>query len=96
MTSPGPAFQECTGSCHENVPAPKVASNDKQSTDGLTVLAKIEIGAMNHPTTLHSHAVIKKLSNCQKSVRLVILCVAYATERLFSIVSTVFCALKTG
>jgi hypothetical protein len=23
MTSPGPAFQECTGSCHENVPAPK-------------------------------------------------------------------------
>jgi hypothetical protein len=23
MTSPGPAFQECTGSCHVNVPAPK-------------------------------------------------------------------------
>ena len=23
MTSPGPAFQECTGSCHENVPNPK-------------------------------------------------------------------------
>ena len=96
MTPPGPAFQECTGSCHENVPAPKVASSVLQSTDGLTVLARIEIVAINRPTTLHSHAVIKKLSNCQKSVRLVILCVAYATELLFSLVSTVFCALKTG
>jgi hypothetical protein len=27
MTSPGPAFQECTGSCHVNVPNPKVASS---------------------------------------------------------------------
>ena len=27
MTSPGPAFQECTGSCHVNVPAPKVVSS---------------------------------------------------------------------
>ena len=27
MTSTGPAFQECTGSCHENVPAPKVVSS---------------------------------------------------------------------
>ena len=31
MTTPGPAFQECTGSCHENVSAPKA------------VLAQIEI-----------------------------------------------------
>ena len=42
MTSPGPAVQECTGSCHENVPAPKVVSSDLPSTDGLTVLAWIE------------------------------------------------------
>ena len=28
MTLPGPAFQECTGSCHENVPAPKVVSSN--------------------------------------------------------------------
>ena len=27
MTSPGPDFQECTGSCHVNVPAPKVVSS---------------------------------------------------------------------
>ena len=27
MTSPGPAFQECTRSCHENVPAPKAVSS---------------------------------------------------------------------
>ena len=26
LTSPGPAFQECTGSFHVNVPAPKVVS----------------------------------------------------------------------
>ena len=46
MTSPGPAFQECAGSCHENVPAPKVVSSDLQSIDGLTVLARIEIVAI--------------------------------------------------
>ena len=46
MTSPGPAFQECTGSCHENVPAPKMVSSDLQLTDGLTVLAQIEIVAI--------------------------------------------------
>ena len=46
MTSPGPAFQECTGSCHENVPAPKMVSSDLQSTDGLTVLVRIEIVAI--------------------------------------------------
>ena len=28
ITSPGPAFQECTGSYHENVPAPKAVSSD--------------------------------------------------------------------
>ena len=43
MTSPGPAFQECTGSCHENGPTPKAVSSDLRSTDGLTVLARIEI-----------------------------------------------------
>ena len=43
MTSPGPAFQECNGSCHENVPAPKAVSSVLRSTNGLTVLAKIEI-----------------------------------------------------
>ena len=46
MTSPGPAFQERTGSCHENVPAPKLVSSDLRSTDGLTVLARIEIVAI--------------------------------------------------
>ena len=43
---PGPAFQECTGSCHENVPAPKVVSSNLQLTDSLTVLAWIEIVAI--------------------------------------------------
>ena len=41
MTSPGPAFQKCTGSCHENVPVLKVVSSDQ-----LTVLAKIKIIAI--------------------------------------------------
>ena len=35
MTAPGPAFQECTGSCHRNVPVPKAESSNLQSTDGL-------------------------------------------------------------
>ena len=43
MTSPGPAFQEFTGSCHKNVSAPKAVSSDLQSSD---VLAKIEIVAI--------------------------------------------------
>ena len=43
---PGPAFQECTGSCHKNVPTLKVVSSDLRSTDGLTVLARIEIVAI--------------------------------------------------
>ena len=43
MTSPGPAFQDCTLSCHENVPVPKAVSSDLLSADGLTVLARIEI-----------------------------------------------------
>ena len=46
MTSPGPALQECPGSCHENVPAPKAVSSDLRSTDGLTVFAWIEIVAI--------------------------------------------------
>ena len=46
MTYPGPAFQECTGCCYENVPAPKVVSSDLRSTDGLTVLVRIEIVAI--------------------------------------------------
>ena len=45
MTSPGPAFQECTGSCHDNVPALKAVSSNLRSTDGLTELARIEIVA---------------------------------------------------
>ena len=28
MTFPGPAFKECTGSCHENVPASKAKSSN--------------------------------------------------------------------
>ena len=32
MTSSGPAFQECTGSCYENVPAQKAVSSDLWST----------------------------------------------------------------
>ena len=43
MTSQGTAFQTCTGSCHENVLTLKVVSSDLRSTDGLTVLARIEI-----------------------------------------------------
>ena len=43
MTSPGPAFQEWSESCHENVPAPKMVSSDLRSTNGLTLLARIEI-----------------------------------------------------
>ena len=43
MTFPGPAFQECTWSCHENVPHPEAVSFNLRSTDGLTVLARIEI-----------------------------------------------------
>ena len=43
MTLQEPAFQECTESCHENVPAPKAVSSDLQLTDGLTVLVRIEI-----------------------------------------------------
>ena len=63
MNSPGPAFQEYTGSCHENVPAPKAVSSYLRLTDGLTVLAWIEIVAIlvhypvdsiHHPTTLHT------------------------------------------
>ena len=46
MTSPGPAFQECTESCHENVLAPKGVSSDLWLTDGLTILARIEIVAI--------------------------------------------------
>ena len=50
MTSPGPAFQDCTGSCHENVSNPKVVSSDLRSTNDLTVLVRIEIVTINHPT----------------------------------------------
>ena len=46
MTSLGPAFQECNGSCHENVPNPKAVSSNLPSTDGLTVFARIEVVAI--------------------------------------------------
>ena len=56
---PGPAFQECTGSSHKNVPARKAVSSNLGSTDGLNVLAQIEIVAIMvcyQPsyTTLHT------------------------------------------
>ena len=41
MTSPGPAFHECTGFFHKNVPALKAVSSHLRSTDGL--MARIEI-----------------------------------------------------
>ena len=47
MTSPGLAFQECSGSCYENVPTPKGLSSNLQSTDDLTVLARKEIAVDN-------------------------------------------------
>ena len=43
MTSPEPTFQECTGSYNKNGPAAKAVSSDPRSTDGLTVLPRIEI-----------------------------------------------------
>ena len=46
MTSPGSAFQKRTGSCHENVPAPKAVSSNLQLTDGLTLFARIDIVAI--------------------------------------------------
>ena len=46
MTSPGPAFQECTGSCHKNVPTLMAVSSGLRSTDGLTVLARIDMVAI--------------------------------------------------
>ena len=36
MTLPGPAFQECTGSYHENVHALKPVSSELRSTGGMT------------------------------------------------------------
>ena len=48
MSSPRPAFQECTGSCHENVSALKAVSSDLRSTDGLTVMAsKYHLGRLS-------------------------------------------------
>ena len=46
MTSPGPAFQEFIGSCYDNFPAPMGISPYLRSTDGLTVLSRIEIVAI--------------------------------------------------
>ena len=56
MTSPGPAFRECTGSCHENVLAPRAVSSNLRSTDGLSVLARVEIVAiLVHYQPLSTH-----------------------------------------
>ena len=61
FSTPGPVFQECTGSCYENVPTPNAVSSDLRSTDGLTVLARIEIVAIlvhyqpSYNSTLHTH-----------------------------------------
>ena len=46
MASPGSAFQECTGSCLENVPTPKAVSSNLGLTNGLNVMARIEIVAI--------------------------------------------------
>ena len=46
MTSPGPDFQKCIGSCHKNVPAPKAVSSNLQLKDGLFVLARIQLVAI--------------------------------------------------
>ena len=46
MTSPGPAFQECTGSYHENVHALKPVSSELRSTGGMTVMTWMEIVAI--------------------------------------------------
>ena len=40
MTLPGPAFQEYTGSCHENVPAPEAVSSNLRWTDGLDCIGQ--------------------------------------------------------
>ena len=42
MTLPKPAFQECTGFCHDNVLALKPVSS-QSAIDSLTILASIEI-----------------------------------------------------
>ena len=46
LTSPGPAFQECTGSCHVHFPTRRQYHPNLRLTDGLTVLARIEIFAI--------------------------------------------------
>ena len=43
LTSPGPAFQECTGSCHVNVPAPKVVLSQSVIDRWSDLLTRIEI-----------------------------------------------------
>ena len=57
MTSAGPAFQECTGSFHENVPALKVVSPHLRSTDGLTVCIGQDTDSrhLGTQTTLNTH-----------------------------------------
>ena len=55
MTSPGPAFQECTESCHENVPAPKVVSSILRSTDGLTIVQDRDSSHLGTLSTILQH-----------------------------------------
>ena len=52
MTSQVPAFQECTGSCHENVPTQTAASSDLGLTHGLIVFVRIEIVTITRTRTL--------------------------------------------
>ena len=59
MTSPGPAFQECNGSCHENVPAPQAVPSNLRSTDGLTVLARIEIHLVHYQPSYNTSHTMK-------------------------------------
>ena len=55
MVLPGPAFQECTGSCHENVSNPTAVSSVLRLKDSLTVLARILVHYQPSYNTSHTH-----------------------------------------
>ena len=89
MTSPGPAFQECTGSCHENVPAPKAVSSGLRSTDGLTVLARIEIVAIlvhYQPSYNTAHTQWNPVTHCCLPMA-VLLCIIASIRSLMEFIS---------
>ena len=85
MTSPGPTFQEFTGSCHENVPAPKGVSSNLRSTDGVTVLARIEIVAIlvhYQPYYKTSHTHTMKPSNALLLADVTFCCRMYPADKV--------------